>query len=201
MHTTGHFIPKSVLIVSDNPDRTARVREGLPETVDIHEIKVGSSSAILSEIALTDPDLLIVAVRIASADLLELIDRIMHLKSLPAMVFVDADEGGFARQAIRMGVCSFIVDGLVPSRIASLIDVAAERFNLTIALTTELQKSKDSLASRKAVERAKGLLMTSRGITEQEAYSALRTMAMRQGKSLKHISDTLISMTNADTSI
>jgi len=93
-------------------------------------------------------------------------------------------------------VTSFVVDGLNASRIGPLITIALERHKLVSTLQGELQKSKDNLAARKTVERAKGLLMQTRGMSEQEAYQSLRSTAMRQGKSLKSVCDAVISLSD-----
>jgi response regulator NasT len=61
-------------------------------------------------------------------------------------------------------------------------------------LQQELEKSKADLAARKVIEKAKGILMKQRGMGEDEAYGVMRTMAMRQGKTLKEIAENVISI-------
>ena len=123
-------------------------------------------------------------------------ERLAASTQLPILWFVKRDEENLAPQAIRGGVTSFVVDGLNASRIGPLITIAVERHKLVSTLQGELQKSKDNLAARKTVERAKGLLMQTRGMSEQEAYQSLRSTAMRQGKSLKSVCDAVISLSD-----
>ena len=71
-----------------------------------------------------------------------------------------------------------------------------ERFRLVDALYKELSNSKSELESRKLIERAKGLLMQQRGLTEQAAYDALRKMAMARGKPVREIAETIVAISN-----
>jgi len=123
---------------------------------------------------------------------LERISSMLTAIPMPFLVFVDSDPNSIARPAIRAGVTSFVVDGLVAARVPTLIEVTMERFKLSESLRNELLKSQEELAARKVIERAKGLLMEKKQLSEQEAYRALRELAMRQSKSIKDVAETLL---------
>mgnify|MGYP001793124702 FL=1 len=123
---------------------------------------------------------------------LERISSMLAAVPIPVLVFVDSDPHSVARPAIRAGVTSFVVDGLVAARVPTLIEVTMERFKLSEALRNELLKSQEELAARKVIERAKGLLMDKKQLNEQEAYRTLRELAMRQSKPIKDVAETLL---------
>jgi len=70
------------------------------------------------------------------------------------------------------------VDGLEAARVKPIIDVACARFEEFQRLRGELAQVRENLSERKLVERAKGILMQRRGLSEEDAYAALRGMAM-----------------------
>ncbi|MEL6691748.1 MAG: ANTAR domain-containing protein [Pseudomonadota bacterium] len=123
---------------------------------------------------------------------LQKISGMLEDTPIPVLVFVDSDPEKMARSAIRAGVTSFVVDGLVAARVPTLIEVTMERFKLSEALRSELLKSQEELAARKVIERAKGLLMDKKQLSEQEAYRSLRELAMRQSKPIKDVAETLL---------
>jgi response regulator NasT len=90
-----------------------------------------------------------------------------------------ADRGGEAiRQAVRAGVSAYVVDGMDAGRVSTIVEVACARFEEFQRLKIELAEANLKLSERKLVERAKGLLMQSRGLSEDDAYHALRKLAM-----------------------
>ena len=72
------------------------------------------------------------------------------------------------------GVSAYVVDGLKKERIKPILDTAISRFNAFDRLRRELDEAKGELAERKSIERAKGILMRTRGMSEDEAYALLR---------------------------
>tara|TARA_R110002111_G_scaffold32765_5_gene65895 strand:- start:173 stop:529 length:357 start_codon:yes stop_codon:yes gene_type:complete len=115
---------------------------------------------------------------------------------MPVAVFVETEQDDLARRAIRAGASGYIVKGLAADRVATVVDVAIERFRLTDALLKELSRSKSDLESRKLIEKAKGLLMEQRGLSEHAAYEALRKMAMARGKPMREIAETIVAISN-----
>ena len=89
-------------------------------------------------------------------------------------------------------MAAYVVDGLSPGRVRSVMEVAMTRFGLMQKLRGELQKAKADLASRKSVERAKGLLMKERGIDEEQAYALLRKLAMDAGRPIGAVATDLL---------
>jgi two-component system, response regulator / RNA-binding antiterminator len=96
------------------------------------------------------------------------------------------------RAATRAGVSAYVVDGLDPGRIKAIVDAAVARFEDFQALRTQLADANLKLAERKLVERAKGLLMKSRSLDEEAAYTALRKMAMDRKLKLAEVAQRVV---------
>lgn len=196
MPDTNLLSSLNVLVVSHRSDVTDTIVSGLPEQTRTLVYNPKTEIADPQRLMSQDHDVVVVFRRKADTALLKHISSELQKRPVPLLLFVESDEDSLARDAIRAGVSSFVVDGLQQSRIATLIEIAIERFKLNAALHKELIKSQESLAARKSVERAKGMLMDKRGMSEQEAYRALREMAMQQSKTIKEVSETLISISN-----
>ncbi len=110
--------------------------------------------------------------------------EVNQLLPLPIIIFAENDSPNVIKKAIKSGVSAYIVSEIHPQRIKSIISVANERFKAVESLKNELKQAKTQLESRKLIERAKGLLMEQKQLTEKESYEALRKMAMNQGSTL-----------------
>jgi len=112
----------------------------------------------------------------------------------PVVMFADKGDSDTITEAVRAGVSAYVVDGLDTRRIRPILDVAIARFREYQALKDELVRTKNSLAERKEIDRAKGILMKKRGWSEDEAYQALRKMAMDQNKRLGEVARSVVEM-------
>ena len=180
-----------VLVIDPDPARAALVAEGL---VGVHPLEVRQAAAFdEAEAARFSPDVVVIASDSPDRDTLESLREASHSNPRPVVMFVDRSEPGLAEQAVRAGVAAYIVDGLAPSRVRSILDVAMSRFALTQQLRGDLAKAKADLESRKVVDRAKGLLMKERGLDEDGAYRLLRKLAMDRGKPIGSIAADLLA--------
>jgi len=109
-------------------------------------------------------------------------------------MFSDNRDSDYIRQAVRAGISAYVVDGLDQARVIPIVEVALARFREFEALRKELAETRDQLADRKIIERAKGILMKQHGITEDKAYNALRKAAMDRNQKIGEIARTLIAI-------
>lgn len=180
-----------VLIVDPDPARAALVIEGLG----------GVEPLLVRHLALFDekeaqlfaPDVVVVAADSPDRDTLESLREAGHNNPRPVVMFVDRSEPGLAEEAVRAGVAAYVVDGLAPSRVRPVLEVAMSRFALMSQLRFDLDKARADLASRKTVERAKALLMRERGLDEDAAYKLLRRLSMDKGRPLGAVAADLIA--------
>lgn len=184
----------SILVSSVCEDSFNTIKDGMVEGSVVLNSSDYENESVFSLATRLKPDVIMLVYREMDEAALDELSELTQSLLIPVLVFVKSDEGSFARHVIRLGACAFVVDGLMSTRMQSLVEVAIERFKLNTALHAELQKSKETLASRKVIEKAKGLLMASRTMSEDEAYKALRNMAMRQGKPLREVSESMIVM-------
>jgi response regulator NasT len=180
-----------VLVIDPDPARAALVTEGL---AGVQPLEVRHAAVFDErEAAAFAPDVVVVAADSPDRDTLESLREAGLHNPRPVVMFVDRSEPGLAEQAVRAGVAAYVVDGLAPGRVRSILDVAMSRFALTQQLRGDLAKAKADLESRKTVERAKGLLMKERGLDEDGAYRLLRKLAMDRGKPIGSVAADLLA--------
>lgn len=180
-----------VLVIDPDSARAALVAEGLADMrpLDIHH------AATLDQVQLASlkPDCVIIACDSPDRDTLESLREATQANPRPVVMFVDRSQPGVGEEAVRAGVAAYVVDGLQPGRVRPILEVAMSRFALMQQLRNDLAKAQSDLASRKTVERAKGLLMKERGISEEEAYALLRKLAMNSGRPLAAVASDLLT--------
>ena len=110
------------------------------------------------------------------------------------MLFTDDRENTTIQAALRAGVSAYVVAGMQPDRLQPILDVALARFEQERALRDELKDTQDRLAERKVVERAKGLLMEQKRVSENEAFRMMRKLAMDRNRQLVEIAQQIIDI-------
>lgn len=184
--------PLRVLLVDDGGPHIALLRDELPrlncEVLDV----VDAAIELSQRVAALNPDLIMIGAESPQRDTLENIAAMTQRTPRPIVLFTDDPDRERMQRAIRAGVSSYVVAGLDPKRLGPIMDVALARFEAEAALRAELQASKTALAQRKRIERAKGILMRARGLSEEAAYAEMRRMAMNRGVKLAEIADRII---------
>ena len=180
-----------VLVIDPDSARAALVAEGL---AGVHPLEVRHSAIYdEAEAARFAPDVVVVATESPDRDILESLREATAQNPRPVVMFVDRSAPGLAEAAVEAGVAAYVVDGLSANRVRSILDVAMSRFRLMQQLRVDLNKARADLASRKTIEKAKGLLMKERGIEEEAAYGILRKLAMDSGRPMGAIAADLIA--------
>lgn len=166
------------MLVDDDRDRLALLRGALVSSG--HEViaEVSTGSDLSSAVSRHQPDVVLIDVDAPSRDTLESLGRISRDRPRPIVLFANKSDIETTRRAIRAGVSAYVVDGLSASRLKSVIEVAIARFDEHQALKRELEETKIRLADRRDIDRAKGVLMQRRNLSENDAYELLRRMAM-----------------------
>jgi response regulator NasT len=111
----------------------------------------------------------------------------------PVAMFVDRSDSDMIKAAVESGVGAYVVDGLKKERVKAVVDMAVSRFNAFNDLREELDRARQALDERKVVERAKGILMKERGLSEEAAYALLRKAAMSDNKRVVEIAQAVIT--------
>jgi response regulator NasT len=181
-----------ILVVDESQERAAVLREGLVKAG--HEVAASLTSPLelVRAVAALRPEVIVIDTDSPSRDVLEHLCVVSQHDPRPIVMFASDSTSDAIRDAVRAGVSAYVVDGLDPSRVKSIVAVACARFDEFQRLKAELAGTQLKLAERKIIERAKGLVMKSRGLSEDEAYRALRELAMSRGQKLADVARQLI---------
>jgi len=187
-------MPLKTLLVKGDPERSQLLRQSLLESGHTVVGEAGTDENLLRRVEETAPDLLLIDSDSPDDALLSQLQELAVHRPIPVVLFTEADSRDMISRAVRAGVSAYIVDGLDQHRLGTILKVAVARFHETGKLRQELQETKASLAERKAVERAKGILMKQRGFDEPEAYHALRKMAMDKNLRIGQVAENVIAV-------
>jgi response regulator NasT len=182
-----------ILIIDADRIRASIFEEGLRDGGHIRVTVLTDTSQIVRRVVEIDPDVIVIDLENPSRDALEYMFQVSRAVHRPVAMFVDRTDQASIEAAIEAGVSAYVVDGLKKDRIKSILDTAVSRFRAFDRLRRDLDEARSELAERKTVERAKGILMRTRGMSEAEAYALLRTTAMRQSRRIAEIAESLIT--------
>ncbi|MFJ3048283.1 ANTAR domain-containing response regulator [Herbaspirillum chlorophenolicum] len=143
-------------------------------------------------IAGLQPDMIIIEAESDARDVLEHIVIATRDERRPIVMFTEDDDTSSMEAAMAAGVTAYIVAGLHSERVKPVLDVALARFRQEQKLLAELSDTRNKLAERKLVERAKGVLMARKGLSEDQAYQKLRGMAMNRNLKLSEVAQRLL---------
>jgi len=182
-----------IVIVDENPIRAAILEEGLREAGYTAVERVGAMNNLLARIYQIDPDVILIDLENPSRDVLEQMFQVSRAVRRPIAMFVDQSDAASIQASVDAGVSAYIVDGFRKERIKSIIDLCISRFNAFAKLQDELERTKTALEERKTIDRAKGILMKAKGLSEDEAYVLMRSTAMREKKKIAEIAQSIIT--------
>jgi response regulator NasT len=182
-----------VLLIDDAPGRAALLQRALEDAGYMVAARIDSSDGLLKRVLDLQPDVIIVDLESPDRDTLENLSAVNRALPRPIVMFAEDEQSGAIHAAIRAGVSAYVVEGVSQTRVRPLLDVAVARFREYHALRDELEKTRESLAERKLVDKAKGLLMKQRGCNEEDAYQLLRKVAMNNGQRISDVAKNLIS--------
>src|SRR5512139_3141797 len=165
-----------IVIVDESPIRAAILEEGLREA--------GFTQVV---------HIIVIDLENPSRDVLEAMFQVSRAVRRPIAMFVDQSDAASIQASVEAGVSAYIVDGLKKERIKPILDLCISRFNAFSKLQDELDRTKSALEDRKVIDRAKGILMKLKGLTEEEAYVLLRSTAMREKKKIGEIAQSIIT--------
>ena len=145
-------------------------------------------------IAQLQPDLIIIDAESDARDVLEHIVIASRDERRPIVMFTEDAAPASMEAAMAAGVSAYIVAGLQAERVQPVLNVAMARFRQEQKLLDELADTRHKLAERKVIERAKGVLMASQHINEEQAYQKLRSMAMNKKMKLADIAQRILDV-------
>ena len=182
-----------VLVVDGDTERAAGVVYALTAAGYLVASVLETGTDLYAKVRELQPDVIIIDMESPDRDMLEHLHVINRDDPRAIVMFCQDDANETLSAAVKAGVSAYVVDGLQPHRIKPILQTAVARFQDYQALRRELAETKSTLADRKTLERAKGILMKQRGMSEEEAYQALRKSAMNRNKRIIEIAENLIA--------
>jgi response regulator NasT len=181
-----------ILVIDENRIRASIIEDGLREAGFSDVVALSGVGQLMRDIVDIDPDVIFIDLGNPNRDALEAAFQVSRAARRPIAMFVESSDADSIAAAVEAGVSAYVVDGLRKERVKPILDLAILRFNAFHRLQRELEETRSALAQRKVVERAKGMLMTSRGVTEEEAYALLRKTAMSQNRKIADVAEGLV---------
>ncbi|VAX09630.1 Response regulator NasT [hydrothermal vent metagenome] len=184
---------EKILLVTKETNSTALLKNTLAETGVTETVQIKIKQDIYSYTREIKPKAVIIETDTLDDELLQHIRAINHECVVPVLLFTDTDEEALIDKAIKSGVATYIAGSAEPKRIKTILQVAMSRFRETQKLKQDLDKTQAQLEERKIIDRAKGILMQHKHYSEDEAYRALRKMAMDKNKRISDIAESIVS--------
>ena len=183
----------SILIIDENRIRASIIEDGLRVAGHDRVAVLHDVNQVARTIQASDPDVIVIDLENPQRDTREHFFSLSKAVQRPIAMFVDRSDRAMIEKSVEAGVSAYVVDGLRKERIKPILDMAISRFNAFSKLRQELADVRSELEDRKLIDRAKGILMKTRGIGEAEAYALLRSTAMNQNRKLVEIAQSLIT--------
>lgn len=183
-----------ILVIDESRSRAAELSAGLIQAG--HQVAAVLSSALdlSARIEEIKPDVILIETDAPSRDTLENLAVMDRAMPRPVIIFAQDSDTQVIRSAMKAGVSAYVVDGFDIARLKPIIDVAVARFEEHQSLKKELADATRKLSDRKVVDKAKGVLMKTRGLDEEQAYAALRKLAMERAKPMAVVAQDLLDM-------
>ncbi len=191
--TAGMEASLRIVIVDKNPVRAAILEEGLREAGHVQVVHIADTGHLLARVYAIDPDVILIDLENPSRDVLEQMFQVSRAVRRPVAMFVDQSDKASIEAAVDAGVSAYIVGGLRKDRVQNILDLCVSRFNAFARLQDELDRTKSALEERKAIDRAKGILMAAKNLSEDAAYVLLRKTAMNENKKIAEVAQSVIT--------
>ena len=182
-----------IVIVDKNPIRAAILEDGLREAGHVHVVHINETSHLLARIYAIDPDVILIDLENPSRDELEQMFQVSRAVKRPIAMFVDQSDTASIQASVDAGVSAYIVGNLQKDRIKTILDLCISRFNAFARLQDELDRAKSALEDRKVIDRAKGILMKVKSLSEEQAYALMRKTAMNENKKIADIAQSIVT--------
>ena len=181
-----------VVIADDEPIIRMDLREML---TNLGYLVVGEASDGMSAVNLARelrPDIVIMDIKMPDLDGIDAARILTQERIAPVLLLTAYSQSELVERAKEAGVVGYIVKPIRESDLAPAIEVALARFAELRALEREVGDLKDALETRKLVDRAKGILMDTQGLTEAQAFRRIQTMSMNTRKAMKQVAEAII---------
>jgi two-component system, response regulator PdtaR len=145
------------------------------------------------------PDVAVLDVKMPRLDGIEAARRILDDRPIPIVMLTAYGQDELVSRAVEAGVFAYLVKPFRESDLLPAIQTAQARHAELAAVREEAESLADALAARKAIERAKGLLMAKENLTEEQAFARLRKASQVSGRTLRVVAEAVLATLSAET--
>jgi len=185
--------PLRIVVIDVDVLRASVIEDGLREAGHPFVTVIGEMRGLMRRVVEIDPDVIFINLENPNRDVLEQMFQVSRTVQRPIAMFVDRSDTAMIEAAVDAGVSAYVVDGLKKERVKPILDMAISRFNAVSRLRDELDRARQALDERKVIDRAKGILMKSRGIGEEEAYTLMRKTAMGESRRVADVAQSIVT--------
>ena len=183
-----------VMLVDDSHEEESPLKEGLVAAGYDVVVVSALGLALAERVTELAPDVIIIDTESPSRDVLEHVSVVNARAPRPIVVFTDDRENASIQAALKAGVSAYVVAGIDAQRLQPILEVAVARFQHEQALREELRDAQTKLVERKVIERAKGIVMEQKGVSEEDAYRLLRKLAMDRNAKLLDVAQQVVDV-------
>jgi response regulator NasT len=183
---------RAILVVEPDEAHRAELREALAKNGSRVVGEAGDPDEAMRLAAMTVPDVALLAVDLGGGHGIPLAGRLATEHGIPAILLAPSAEPTAIAQAAQGGMMGFLVKPVNPATLHATLELAVCRFQDLMALRRESEALRRTLEARKVIERAKGLLMELKGLSEQEAFARIRQKSMDTQRPMAEIARAII---------
>lgn len=181
-----------VIIADDESLIRMDLREMLTNLGYLVVGEVGDGQSAVNLAKELRPDIVIMDIKMPDMDGIEAAKLLTEDRVAPVLLLSAYSQQELVQRAQKAGVAGYLVKPFRESDLAPAIEVALARFSEFRILEREVDNLQDALETRKAVDRAKGILMDTQGLSETEAFRKIQKMSMNNRKSMRTVADAII---------
>lgn len=181
-----------ILIADDEPIIRLDLKNMLESLGYTVSAEVGDGVKAVEAARTLNPDIVILDIKMPEMDGIDAARIISEEKIAPVLLLTAYSQIDLINRAKDAGVYSYLVKPFKESDLVPAIEIAMSRWEEYLTLEKEARDLEDKLETRKAVDRAKGILMDQYGLKEQEAFRRIQVQSMNTRKSMREIADAII---------
>lgn len=186
-----------VVVAEDEALIRLDLKEMLEEAGHMVVGEAGDGMSAVELAAKIKPDLVIADIKMPIMDGLEAAEKIIELEICPVLILTAYSEKELVERASRAGVMSYLVKPFKKGDLLPAIEVAMARYEEVKDLEGKVKELEERFETRKLVDRAKGILMDSQGLTEAQAFRRIQKLSMDKRIPMKEIAKTIIEANKA----
>ncbi len=183
---------KRVLVIDDHDHSRTHLIALLNETGYKVAAEGASGKLALVMARAAAPDIILMAVGLPDLDGIEAAREVMRAQPLPIILVTSHHDPATVERAKLAGIMGYLIKPLRAAELSPAIELAITRFREFVSLRSENSTLKEHLEARKLIERAKGLLMEQRNLSEEQAYTLIKKTSMNMRKPMSDVAQAII---------